>query len=113
VKFFLSFILSLFSLLMIYITFLNYKKNFFSSIENYIWQSIWVISIFLCLRPKAIDVYIEKNFQINFFYVFTIFSIFSLLILTFYYYSKIKILEKKVDQIIQSESLKNFFKDKP
>ena len=112
-KFFLPFIVSLFSLLMIYLTILNYKKNFFSLIENYIWQSVWVISIFLSIRPKAIDVYIEKNFQTNCFYVFTILGIFSLLILTFYYYSKIKILEKKVDQIIQSESLKNFFKDKP
>ena len=113
VKFFLPFIVFLFSLLMIYITILNYKKNFFSLIENYIWQSIWVISIFLSIRPKAIDVYIEKNFQTNFFYVFTILGIFFLLILTFYYYSKIKILEKKVDRIIQSESLKDFFKDKP
>lgn len=110
-KFFLPLVIFLFALIMIYMTFLNYKKKIFSLIENFVWQGIWVFSIFLSVRPKAIDVYIEKNFETNFFYVFTILGIFSLLIVTFYYYLKIKILEKKVDQIIQSESIKDFFKD--
>lgn len=96
---------------MIYVTFLNYKKNFFSLFENYVWQSVWLVSIFLSLRPKVVDVYIEENFQTNFFYVFTIIGIFLLLMVSFYYYLKIKILEKKIDKLIRSESLINLLKD--
>ena len=110
-KFILLFVVLLFSFLMIYITFLNYKKNFFTLLENIIWQIIWIFAIFLSLRPKSVDIYIEVYFQTNFFYVLTILGIFFLILTTFYFYTTIKILEKKIDKLIRSEALKDFFKN--
>ena len=49
------------SLLLIYSTFLSFKKNYFNIFEMIGWLLIWFGIIYLSIRPDAIDVYIQNS----------------------------------------------------
>ena len=106
IKTFLSSLSIIFSLLMIYITLINYKKKFLSRFELLIWNLVWIIIIFVSLRPKAIDEYFTEVHKTDIFYIITILSIISLLIFSYFSMLKIKIIEKKINTIIRAEALK-------
>ena len=110
VKLFLSILCILFSILMIYITNINYKKKFLKKLDTIIWNTVWLLIIFLSIRPKFIDEYIINNYQVDFFYIANILSILILIIIYFLSLIKIRILEKKIDTIIRAESLKKIIK---
>ena len=110
IKLFLSIISILFSILMIYITNINYKKKILKKLDAIIWNTVWLLTIFLSVRPKFIDEYIINNYQVDFFYIVNILSILILIIIYFLSLIKIRILEKKIDTIIRAESLKKIIK---
>ena len=110
IKLFLSIISILFSILMIYITNINYKKKILKKLDYLIWNAVWLLIIFLSVRPKFIDEYIINNYQVDFFYIANILSILTLIIIYFLSLIKIRILEKKIDTIIRAESLKKIIK---
>ena len=110
VKLFLSILCILFSILMIYITNINYKKKILKKLDVIIWNTVWLLTIFLSVRPKFIDEYIVNNYQVDFFYIANILSILILIIIYFLSLIKIRILEKKIDTIIRAESLKKIIK---
>lgn len=110
IKIFLASLSIIFSLLMAYITIINYKKNILNRLEFLIWNFIWLGIIFLSVRPKVIDEYFDLNYDIDIFYIITILSIVSLLIFSYFNMLKIKIIEKKIDTIIRAESLKDVVK---
>ena len=110
IKLFLSVLSILFSILMIYITNINYKKKILKKLDYLIWNAVWLLIIFLSVRPKFIDEYIINNYQVDFFYIVNILSILILIIIYFLSFVKIRILEKKIDIIIRAESLKKIIK---
>ena len=110
IKLFLSVLSILFSILMIYITNLNYKKKILKKFDYLIWNGVWLLIIFLSVRPKFIDEYIINNYQLDFFYIANILSILTLIIIYFLSLIKIRILEKKINTIIRAESLKKIIK---
>ena len=110
IKLFLSMLSILFSILMIYITNINYKKKNLKKLDTIIWNAVWLLIIFLSVRPKFIDEYIVNNYQLDFFYIANILSILTLIIIYFLSLIKIRILEKKIDTIIRAESLKKIIK---
>ena len=95
-----------FSLLMLYITNLNYKKNILKKIDTIIWSLVWLSIIFISIRPKIIDNYFIENFSVDIFYIISVLSIMVLVIVSYFSLVKIKILEKKIDVIIRADSLK-------
>ena len=110
IKLFLSVLSILFSILMIYITNLNYKKKILKKFDYLIWNGVWLLIIFLSVRPKFIDEYIINNYQLDFFYIANILSILTLIIIYFLSLIQIRILEKKINTIIRAESLKKIIK---
>ena len=110
IKLFLSVLSILFSILMIYITNINYKKKILKKLDYIIWNAVWLLIIFLSVRPKFIDEYIINNYQVDFFYIANILSILTLIIIYFLSLIKIRILEKKINTIIRAESLKKIIK---
>ena len=106
IKTFLSFLSIIFSLLMLYITNLNYKKNISKKIDTIIWNLVWLSIIFISIRPKIIDDYFIENFSVDIFYIISVLSIIVLVIVSYFSLVKIKILEKKIDTIIRADSLK-------
>ena len=109
IKLFLSIISIIFALLMIYITKINLKKKNLSNLDFIIWNIVWVIIIFLSIRPKFIDEYIIDKYNLDIFYISTIIGFLMLIIIYFFNFIKIKILEKKINTLIRAESLKKIF----
>ena len=110
IKLLLSIMSILFSILMIYITNINYKKKILKKSDYIIWNVVWLLIIFLSVRPKFIDEYIINNYQLDFFYIANILSILTLIIIYFLSLIQIRILEKKINTIIRAESLKKIIK---
>ena len=110
IKLFLSVLSILFSILMIYITNINYKKKILKKSDYIIWNVVWLLIIFLSVRPKFIDEYFIYNYQLDFFYIANILSILTLIIIYFLSLIQIRILEKKINTIIRAESLKKIIK---
>ena len=106
IKTILSIFSIIFSLLMIYITTLNFKKKILKKIEALIWNLIWISIILISIRPKIMDKYFFENYNIDIFYIISVLSIMLLLIFGYFNMLKIKIIEKKIDTIIRAESLK-------
>ena len=72
-----------------------------------LWIVIWILIIFVSLRPVSIDDYFINNYKIDLFYILSVISIISLLILYYISLVKINILEKKINKLIRAESLKD------
>tara|TARA_B100000575_G_C22885475_1_gene515614 strand:+ start:189 stop:539 length:351 start_codon:yes stop_codon:yes gene_type:complete len=106
IKIFLALLSIIFSVLMIYITTINFKKKILSQFEFLIWNLCWLGIIFLSVRPKFIDDYFLKTYESDIFYIITILSIIFLLIFCYFNMLKIKIIEKKINTIIRAEALK-------
>ena len=106
IKTILSVLSIILSLLMLYITNLNYKKNILKKIDTIIWNLVWLSIIFISIRPKIIDNYFIENFSVDIFYIISVLSIMVLVIVSYFSFVKIKILEKKIDTIIRADSLK-------
>ena len=107
IKTILSITAIVFSLIMIYITQINYKKKYLNKLSYLLWIVIWILIIFVSLRPVSIDDYFINNYKIDLFYILSVISIISLLILYYISLVKINILEKKINKLIRSESLKD------
>lgn len=96
-----------FSLIMIYITQINYKKKYLNKLSYFLWIMVWALIIFVSLRPNSIDNYFINNYKIDVFYILSVTSIITLVILYYISLIKINILEKKINKLIRAESLKD------
>tara|TARA_B100001094_G_C17791434_1_gene604556 strand:- start:75 stop:428 length:354 start_codon:yes stop_codon:yes gene_type:complete len=106
IKIILSIASIFFSSIMIYITQINYKKKYLNKASYLLWISVWILIIIASLRPDFIDDYFINNYEINIFYILSIISIITLVILYYISLIKINILEKKINKLIRAESLK-------
>ena len=97
----------IFSLIMIYLTQINYKKKYLNKLSYLLWVGIWALIIFVSLRPNSIDDYFINNFKIDVFYILSVIAIITLVILYYISQIKINILEKKINKLIRAESLKD------
>ena len=94
---------------MIYITQINYKNKILGKLNYLLWIGIWVMIILVSIRPEIVDVYFEENYKIDIFYILSVISILFLLILNYFLFLKLNILEKKINTLIRSKSLKDIF----
>ena len=74
IKLFLSVISIFFSILMIYLTQINFKKKLIGILGYFFWQILWIGIIIISIRPKYIDRFIEEQLDTNLFYIITVLS---------------------------------------
>ena len=94
---------------MIYITQINYKNKILNKVTYIIWNLIWILIISVSIRPGILDDYFENKYDIDIFYILSVLSTLTLIILYYFSFLKINILEKKINTLIQSDSLKDIF----
>ena len=95
IKLFLSVISIFFSILMIYLTQINFKKKLIGILGYFFWQILWIGIIIISIRPKYIDRFIEEQLDTNLFYIITVLSLIFLLIVSYMSIVRINSLEKK------------------
>lgn len=103
--FWIQFLGIIFGTLMMYFTYVKYKKKEIKNNELLIWFSGWIILILLAIKPSILDFIIGPlNFyrRLDFFVVL---GFFSLLGLGFYNYSITKKMERKLEIFVRREAL--------
>ncbi len=97
----------IFSLLMVYVTFLHLKKGELALGESAFFFLIWLGAIFLTVFPTSTD-FILRTFRIYRLLDLGMIVGFMILIgLVFKDYLEIKNLKKKLEKLIRGKSLKN------
>lgn len=96
----------LFGLIMIYLTFINFKRKNYDVKDFAIWTVVWVFFLFITIFPKLVygvmeSLQIERTVD---FFVIGGFMFFSVII--FYLYRSVKKSEKKVEEIVRKIALK-------
>ncbi|AFS49678.1 hypothetical protein HIMB59_00015110 [alpha proteobacterium HIMB59] len=105
-NFFLSFISIALTLLLLSNFYLSYKKKVINLFEMAVILIIFSFVIFVSLRPSSVDKIFYSVLGYSFKDFVNIISIIILFYLSFLNYSKIKDLDKKINQLIRLESLK-------
>jgi hypothetical protein len=103
--FWIQFLGVIFGFLMIYFTFVKLKRRELKKLEFFIWVLGWLLLIFVAVVPSILDIIIAPlNFyrRLDFFVVF---GFFILLGLSFYNYSVVKKLERKLVFFIRKEAI--------
>ena len=109
--FWIQFLGVIFGLLMIYFTFVKFKRKEFAELEFLFLSLGWVILIFVAIIPSILDIIIAPlNFyrRLDFFVVF---GFFILLGISFYNYGIMKKLEKKLVFFVRKEAINNKIKE--
>lgn len=102
----------LLSVILIYSTFLSFKRGYLNLFETFCWSCVWLGVIYLSIRPDTIDIYLQNFLNISFKDTILTLSLLVLFVLNFRVYLKIKLNEKKLDKIIRSEAIIEFLKKK-
>jgi hypothetical protein len=102
-----QFIAIVFSLLMLYITYLHFKKGELSLIEEIIFSIIWIVAIVLMIFPESAN-FILKTFHIyRLLDLATIIGFIFLVAISFKNYLELKNLRKKIEKIVRNYSLQS------
>lgn len=102
-----QFIVIIFALLMIYITFLHFKKRELSIVESLFFGMIWVGALVFMLIPQTTN-FILQTFKIyRLLDLATVVGFMALVIISYSNFFEIRRLKKKIEQIVRQQALKN------
>src|SRR3989338_6420722 len=105
--FWIQFLGIVFGLVMMYLTFLKYKRRELRFGEFGIWQGGWIVLIIIAIVPYALDPIIAPLHFYRRLDFFVVFGFFVLLMIGFYSYSAVRRMEKKVEKFVREDALKN------
>lgn len=95
----------IFVFIMIYLTFLYYKKSHYSAASLSLWMAVWVGALLLVLFPETLygimeTLKIERTVD---FFVICGFMFFIVLI--FYLYSAVKQMQRKMEKLVRKVAI--------
>lgn len=94
-----------FGLGMMYFTFVKFKRRELSRMELMVWFTGWIILAIIALFPFALDRIIAPLHFYRRLDFFVVLGFFVLLGLSFFNYSTLKKMEKKVEVFVRREAL--------
>ena len=97
--FWIQFLGVIFGALMLYFSFVKYKRKELRYLELILWSISWSILIFIAIVPSLIDFIIEP---LNFYRRLDFFVVLGL---SFYNYSAAKKIERKLEKFVRAEAL--------
>jgi hypothetical protein len=96
----------LFGLVMIYFTFINFKRKDYDAKDFSLWLVVWLFFLVMTIFPKIVygimeSLEIQRTVD---FFVIGGFMFFSIII--FYLYKKVRKTEKKIEEIVRKVALR-------
>lgn len=98
-------IASIFGLVMIYLSFLHYKRHEFNRYQFVVWEILWVGFVGVTLLPDRFNTVTERLGIGRAFDLFSIIAFVLILFLTFHNYLLITRLEKRLEDRVRSSAL--------
>ncbi len=97
-----------FGIFMIYISFLQLKRNEFTLFETTAWITLWAGMLFVTIFPKSLNFLVKDvlnlgrhlDFYLILGFLFFIFA-------TFFNYMKVRSNDKKIEKLVRKIALKN------
>ena len=96
----------IFSIALMYFTFLNYKRNEMNSAEFVFWEALWVIFAYVVLVPYSLSFIADTLHLVRLMDLFTISALMFLIVLTYYNYTMNMHTRKKIEQIVRAIALR-------
>lgn len=91
-----------FGLVLLYFTFLHYKRREFRAGELVFWSAIWVLFVYLVLFPYTLTTVAQSLNLVRVMDLFTIVGIMFLVVLTFYSYMMNVHTRRKLEQVVRA-----------
>lgn len=98
-------IASVFGLMMMYLSFLHYKRKEFNRYQFVIWELLWIGFVIVTLLPDRFNHVTERLGIARAFDLFSIIAFVLILFLTFHNYLLITKLEKRLEDRVRSSAL--------
>jgi len=101
----------LFALFMIYVTFLQQKRNEFTVKESILWFGAWICFLILVIFPKTFDFFITNVLSFSRMMDFFIVIGFMFLIgVSFYTYTLVRKNQNKIDNLVRNIAIEKELK---
>ena len=97
----------LFSFAMIYLAFLNYKRREIDKTEFLSWIIIWTLTLFVVIFPGFLRNFAQYFFITRLFDLMVVGAFILVISMTARIYVKVRKMEKKFEDFIRKEALKN------
>jgi len=97
----------IFGLLMLYLTFLDYKKKVIRNREYILFSGVWLAGIALGLVPQSAQFAFQTFKVIRILDLVTIVGISFLTSLVYYIYTRMRRIEKKLEDLTRKDALKH------
>lgn len=104
-------IASIFGLIMVYLSFLHYKRKEFNRYQFVIWELLWIGFVVITWLPDRFNFITERLGIGRAFDLFAIIAFVIVLFLTFHNYLLITRLEKRTERGVRDEALSKLPKD--
>ncbi|MFA6474994.1 MAG: DUF2304 domain-containing protein [Patescibacteria group bacterium] len=98
-------IASVFGLVMMYLSFLHYKRHEFNRYQFVIWEILWLGFALVTLLPNRFNFVTEKLGIARAFDLFSIIAFVIILFLTFHNYLLVTKLEKRLENRVRDKAL--------
>lgn len=102
----------IFSLTMVYLALLHYKRGEISGLEMAIWLIIWVLTILAVIFPSILRAYTETFAVSRLFDMMVVGGFILVISLSTASYIKSKKLEKKMEDLVRKSTMRNDEKKK-
>lgn len=99
-------------LLLLYYTYLNFRKNVIVLREFLLWATLWIGLILVTVFPSIVNVFLEGLGINRALDLFMIVAIFILLVVIFHNYITVHRLENRIEKFVRSEALKQVDNEK-
>lgn len=103
--FWIQFLGIIFGLAMMYFTYVKFKRRELNELELVIWFTGWVMLMFVAIIPSILDFIINPLHFYRRLDFFVVVGFFVLLGLTFYNYSIVKKMERKLEFFVRKQAL--------
>lgn len=96
------------ALFMLYLTFLNNKKKYFSLKETFVWFFIWMVVLIVAISPTIFDLLVKETLgfsrRLDFFIIIGFFFLTTVL---FYVYANLKKTQKDMTKLVQQIAIES------
>lgn len=100
----------IFGLIMLYTTFFHYKRKEFGKLQFFLWGFIWVSFLFIVIFLQTTSGIIQRFGFMRPLDFLVIVALVIITFLTFYNYTSLNAIRKKLEKKIREESLKDLSK---
>ena len=102
----LQLVVVVFAVLMVYLTYISYRKKQFSQKDFWFWALVWVLAIFAVFFPESLTRLMQSMQLGRVMDLLFIASFLLLFALVFFLYKTVRENQKKVEKVVEKVALK-------